>query len=117
LSLAAVVHAQPRAAEQCFYPTDWNGGWRAARDSRAIYVRVRMHDIYRLDLTAACPELQEPDAHLILKLRGPAIYCTALDFDLSVAETPPGIAVPCIVSRMTQLTPSEAAALPKDLRP
>ena len=57
------------------------------------------------------------DVHLITKVHGGGSYCSALDFDLSVVSEPYGIPVACIVSKMTALTPDEAAALPKDLRP
>lgn len=111
---AAPTQAQERQT-QCFWPNEWTG-WKAAPDSKSIYLRVDVTRIYRLDLANACPVLQDPDAHLILHQRGAETYCTALDFDLEVAE-PQGVRMPCIVSNMTQLTPAEAAALPKDLRP
>ncbi len=107
----------PSRAPSCFYPSDWSGGWKATPDSKTIYLRVRAHDIYRLDLGSACPDLQAPDAHLILNAQGTDVFCTALDFDLGVAEVPPTIAASCIVRRVTELTPAEAAALPKSLRP
>jgi hypothetical protein len=116
LVTAGAVQAQPADRQtQCFFPNEWNG-WKATPDAKAIYLRVGVSKIYRLDLADACEELQEPDAHLITKLRGSDSYCNALDFDLSVSE-PHGIPTPCIVSKMTQLTPDEAAALPKNLRP
>lgn len=116
LAAANVAQAQPASsAPQCFFPNEWNG-WKATSDSKAIYIRVGVSKIYRLDFANACTDLQQPDAHLITKVRGSGAYCTALDFDISVSE-PHGIATPCIASKLTQLTPEEAAALPRNLRP
>lgn len=116
LASASGAQAQPASSSpQCFFPSDWNG-WKATPDSRAIYIRVGVSKIYRLDFANACTELQQPDAHLVTKVRGSGTYCTALDFDISVSQTH-GIPTPCIASKLTQLTPAEAAALPKELRP
>jgi hypothetical protein len=118
LAVVAVgnVQAQPVGHKaECFYPNDWNG-WKATPDSRAVYLRVGVNRIYRLEMANACDELQEPGARLITKVHGSDMFCDALDFDLSVSE-PNGIPTPCIVSKMTQLTPAEAATLPRSLRP
>jgi hypothetical protein len=110
------AQAQPTHQQtQCFYPKDF-GGWKATPDSKSIYIRVGANRVYRLDLAGACFELQAPDAHLITHLRGSGMYCTALDFDLKVSEDR-GIAIPCIVSGMTELTPDQTAALAKNLQP
>lgn len=114
--IPAAAQAQSASPHnQCFYPNEWSG-WKASPDSKSIYLRVGINRIYRLDLAGACEELQMPDARLITKIRGSDTFCNALDFDLSVSS-PPGIPIPCIVSKMTELTPDEAAALPKKLRP
>ena len=116
LLVAGAAPAQPPARQaRCFFPNEWSG-WKAAKDARSIYLRVGVTRIYRLDLSNACEELRYPEAHLITNVRGGGSYCGPLDFDLSVSE-PHGIPVACIVSKMTELTPSEAAALPKELRP
>jgi len=116
LNVVGGAQAQPTDRQtQCFYPADWHG-WKAPPDSKSIYIRVGVNRIYRLELADACIELQAPDAHLITQLRGSDMYCTALDFDLRVSEEH-GISVRCIVSGVTELTPAEAAALPKNLQP
>jgi hypothetical protein len=113
----AAADAQPsqKPAPQCFFSQDWDG-WKATKDSKTIYIRVGVSHIYRLDLSNACPELQMPDAHLITHIRGSSTICTALDLDLKVSDMH-GFATPCIVSQITPLSPAEAAALPKDVRP
>jgi hypothetical protein len=114
--VGSAAEAQPAShPAQCFYPQNWNG-WKATPDSKSIYIRVGVNEIYRLDLSSACPELQQPDAHLINTVRGPSTICSAVDLDLRVSEGQ-GFSTPCIVSNMTPLSAAEASALPKKLRP
>ncbi len=111
--------AQPNAAatgSQCFFIRNFEG-WKAP-DAKTIYIRVDPHDYYRLDLSASCPALLWPDSHLITKWRGSSSVCSPLDWDLKVAQSPPGGMVePCIVKAMTKLTPAEADAIPKKFKP
>jgi hypothetical protein len=110
---------QPAASSatplKCFYSTEFDG-WRA-RDDRTIYIHVRPQRYFRLDLAGSCAMLKLPDAHLITRFRGSDAVCAAVDWDLQVAETPPSIPEPCIVKTMTELTPEEAAAIPKKFHP
>ncbi|MGA0600045.1 DUF6491 family protein [Caulobacter sp. KR2-114] len=119
--LAALVcapNAMPEPSKAgstaCFFSRDWDG-WKASADSKAIYIRVSHRDVYRLDLSSACPDLHYPNAHLVTKMHGDTI-CNALDIDLKVSSGD-GFAVPCIVSHLTQLSKAEADALPKELQP
>jgi Family of unknown function (DUF6491) len=110
--------SQPPAPPQrsCFLITELQG-WRAP-DARTIFIRANLNQFYRLDLAAACPTLTMPDAHLITKTRGPDLVCSAIDWDLSVAQPPPAsIPEPCIVKKMTPLTPAEVAAIPPKFKP
>ena len=118
LGAAAQSQAQPAGhqPQQCFYANQFQG-WRAA-DEKTIYIRVNLNDYYRLDMAGSCPTLTTPDARLINKVNGPPTICSAVDWNLSVSTQGPGaIATPCIVKSMRKLTPAEAAALPKKLRP
>jgi hypothetical protein len=118
LALGATgVQAQPKPANpsQCFLSRDWDG-WRASADSRSIYLKVGLSQVFRLDLASACETLHRPNAHLITKIRGSSWICSPLDIDLQVSEGP-HTAIPCIVKGMARLTPDQVAALPKDLRP
>ncbi len=112
---AADSQSAPQPAQQCFFSQDWNG-WKATPDSKSIYIRVGVNKLYRLDLSVACPELRMPDVHLVTKLRGGSMICSALDLDLSVSDSH-GFKTPCIVSNITPLSDAEAAALPNNLRP
>jgi hypothetical protein len=66
-------------------------------------------------MSGACPALLDPASHLITNNHSSSI-CSALDWDLRVSEGH-GFVTGCIVDKMTLLTPDQAAALPKKLRP
>jgi hypothetical protein len=104
-----------KLARECFSSTEWSG-WRASPDSKSIYIRVGVNRTFRIDLASACPELQEPDAHLVTKIHGSPWICDPLDLDLKVSVGH-GFRTACFVSDITPLSADEAAALPKDLRP
>jgi hypothetical protein len=111
----APADAQP-APNACFLITEFRG-WKAP-DTRTIFIRVGLDRVYRLDLANTCSLLAMPNVHLITKTRGPDLVCSAIDWDLSVSESPPGnIPEPCIVKKMTLLSPDEAAAIPPKFRP
>ena len=115
LSAVAPAAAQP-AQNSCFPITEFRG-WKAP-DTKTILIRVGLDRIYRLDLSNTCSLLAMPNVHLITKTRGPDLVCSAIDWDLSVSESPPGnIPEPCIVKKMTLLSPDEAAAIPPKFRP
>lgn len=112
----AMADPQPKQQTQCFYSSDWDGGWKATPDSKSIYIRVGINKIYRLDLSAPCPGLQAPMSHLITEQRGGSSICSAIDLDLKVSDGH-GFSTACIVSNLTQLSAAEASALPKNMRP
>jgi len=120
--LALTAAAMPAAQAQptgrspsCFRPDEMSG-WRATPDAKALYVRVGASHVYRLDLADRCTALNEGGSHLNLRVHGSPSFCSPVDFDLSVSEGH-GFSQPCIVSGMTELSPDEAAALPRDLKP
>jgi hypothetical protein len=100
---------------RCFYSTEFEN-WKAP-DARTIFIRVRPRRYFRLDLTGACSLLTFPDSHLVTRFRGSDTICSALDWDLKVAESSGGIGEACIVRAMTELTPEEVAAIPKRFQP
>jgi len=111
------VEAQPADSVHvdCFTPREFSS-WKATPDARSIYLRVGGSKVYRLDLADQCSALRDPDVHLNLRLHGAGTFCTALDFDIDVSEGN-GVSTPCLASRLSQLSPNEASALPTDLRP
>ena len=102
---------------QCFFISQYQQ-WRDV-DDKTIYIRVNLHDYYRLDMASSCPELTYPEAHLVTTNFGSETMCTALDWDLRVANGTgrSSFAIRCIVNKMTKLTPAEAAAVPAKYKP
>jgi len=115
VSAAAAPSVAHAAAQRCFYSNDFRT-WRAA-DARTIYIRVGTNSYYRLDLSTECRMLLLPNVHLVNRIRGSNLICTAIDWDLNVVQGIGGISQPCIVKSMTALTPPEAAAIPKKFKP
>lgn len=118
LTLAsAAVQADEAPAHPCFSITDWHG-WRASKTEQDVmYFKVRMHDVWRVQLTDKEPFLDAPDVHLVSKTVGPTTVCNPIDLELRLAEFHGGIDVPLIVKTLTKLTPDEVAALPKEDQP
>ena len=117
--LSSPAGSQPATQEihksGCFYSGQFEN-WKAP-DARTIYIRVGVDRYYRLDLVAPCERLAWPGAFLITRLRGSNSICTAMDWDLHVATSWHDIPTACIVKTMTELSPDEAAKLPKSSRP
>jgi hypothetical protein len=105
----APAHAQA-PGQSCFYANQWTS-WKAP-DDHTIFLNVG-NRVFRLDLASSCPTLRM-GATLITN-NPSAQLCSAIDWDLRVRAA--GITAGCIVSKMTQLTPDQIAALPKDARP
>ncbi len=114
-ALADASSPAPPKAPQCFQVSNFEN-WKAG-DAKTIYIRVNLHQYYRLDLASTCPALLWPGAYLVTEWHGSSSVCTALDWDLTVAQNPGGISSPCIVKTMTPLTAEEAAAIPKASKP
>ena len=108
------VTATRPAQPTCFFRSRWDNGWRATPDARAIYIRVS-NTIYRLDLQSSYSLLKDPFSVLLNKGTADTI-CTPLDLRLTVSNRAGNMQWP-IVKQITQLTPDEAAALPRKLRP
>ncbi len=116
-AIATNAQAQdaPPPKNQCFFITDFRS-WKAP-DPKTIYISTNTGRYYRLDLSGKCPALMWPDTHLITHWRGADTVCSAIDWDLKVSQGMNGIAEPCIVKTMTQLTKDEVAAIPKKFKP
>jgi hypothetical protein len=111
--MALAAGAQP--APRCFHTRDWNG-WKATPDAKAIYLRVGVRQVYRLDFGNACSAVTSPGSHLVVRQHSGGWICGPLDLDLSVS-TGHGFRTPCLVSKITPLSDEDAKALPKALRP
>jgi hypothetical protein len=113
----STAHAGPagQAPSRCFNTRDWSG-WTMSGDAKSMYIRTGGRSVYRLDFASACHAAQDGGSHLITRLHGSSMVCSPLDLDLKVSVGR-GMAVPCIVSKITPLSSEEASALPKGLKP
>jgi hypothetical protein len=115
IGIAGAACAAPAATKttqsDCFRTSDWEG-WHAP-NSKTLYLRVHMHDIYRVDLSSGSSLLTGPDTHLVNVVRGSNYVCSPLDLDLTAVENGIGIPEFLIASAITKLTPEQAAAIPK----
>jgi hypothetical protein len=100
----------PGHQQSCFFINEWQG-WKSP-NPHVLYLRVNMHDVYRVDLGAGSSQLQWPDMHLVSISRGGDSVCSALDLDLSVSDGH-GMREHLFATGLTKLTPEEIAAIPK----
>jgi len=101
------------AGRQCFRPHDINGF--NAPNEHTLYVRVGIHDIYRLDLMGDCGELTFRQSIGLETFPGLGWVCSPLDATVVYRET--GIPERCPVTAIHKLSADEIAALPKRDRP
>ncbi len=102
------------AGQNCFLSQDWQG-WKSPSPN-LIYLKVGLHDIYKVTLSGGSSQLQSPNVHLVSIVRGSTNVCSAIDLDLKVSDNN-GFATPLIADTLTKLTPDEIAAIPKKDRP
>ena len=108
--------AEPAKPQSCFSLHDWHG-WTAEGD-QTLYFKVRMHDVYRIDLSAKESFLNSPGMHLVTKSYGSDLVCNPVDLDLKIADNMgPRFPMPLFIKAITKLTPEEIAALPEKDRP
>jgi len=111
--LGDTTSASPNRARNCFYLSQWEG-WRSPNPD-VIYLRVRINDIYRIDLSHGTSLLQDPFAHLVNREHGDDSVCDPIDLNLSVSDGS-GLREPLFPKAITKLTPQQIAAIPpKDL--
>jgi hypothetical protein len=122
LSIAIVVAAAFACSAAAAAPTDrpcfasnsWDG-WNASADGDALYLRVSMRDIYRVELTPGSHVRKDGFRFLINQVRGSNWICSPLDLDLTLSDHN-GFREPLIARSLRKLTPAEIAAIPrKDL--
>lgn len=113
-SRAPQSRASQRAPDQCFRASDWRG-WKATEDGRTMYIEAGLNRVWKLDMAQPCRELNSIGAQLITRTDSPMI-CRPMDINLRVRQPGAGITY-CQVRRLTRLTPAQARALPRSLRP
>ena len=111
---ASAAESPKDPGKNCFLSYTWEG-WTAPGDGDALYLRVGMHDIYRVDLTPGTHARKYGDRFLINRVRGSNWICSPLDLDLTLSDRQ-GFREPLIARSLRKLTPAEIAAIPrKDL--
>jgi hypothetical protein len=111
LPLAAHAAGKAQSGGGCFLSRDWDG-WSAAGRGDALYLRVRQHEIWRVDLTPGTRAHKAPDDFLVNRVRGSGWICGPLDLDLAVSDYQ-GFRRPLLAEGLRKLTPAEVAAIPK----
>lgn len=106
--------AAPPSQNTCFRSEDYQS-FKAVND-HSFYIRVGLHDIWRIDLSGSCPVLTAPDARLLVVEHGFTQICGPLDWQLRVAS-PSDPPIGCVVANQTHLTPQQAAAVPPSQQP
>lgn len=98
--------------DRCFWTNSVSSF--TAPDDRTVYVRVGVKETWRLDLFGTCPDVAWNNDIALVSRPGSSI-CSGLDATI-VTRGPTG-PQRCQVSRITKLTPEEAAALPSRSKP
>src|SRR6266702_1063693 len=108
---AAAAAATDRPTDRpCFASNNWDG-WNASADGDALYLRVSMRDIYRVELTVGSHVRKDGFRFLINQVRGSNWLCSPPDLDLTLSDHN-GFREPLIARSLRKLTPAEIAAIP-----
>ena len=102
-----------KSRDSCFARSEVNG-FNAPND-HTVYIRVGVNDIYRLDLMTACMDLSFRQSIGLKSVPAQPFICSPLD--AAVVYRQGDVPEECPVSAIHELTPAEAAALPKSDRP
>jgi len=107
--------AAPKAAtpRQCFYSSNMSS-FKEAGD-RAVYVRVGVKDLYRLDLFGTCHDLRWAQT-IGVESRGSSWICSGITDAVLIVPSTLG-PERCPVTGVTKLTSAEIEALPRKDRP
>ena len=112
--LGATEASAAAPSRSCFQMNQLNG--TRADGDRRVYARVGLHDIWRIDLANRCSSLLSQEGIILAPTGGASLICTPLDLDLRAREIG-GSSTPCIIDRISKLSPEEAAALPPKVKP
>ena len=118
LAVAAPASAQsapktdaPRAP--CFRLSDLGGHKIAAPDT--LYYSVRRKEVYKFTFSGSClAGVTNSDPLILEPLGASSQICKPLDLNLGVGGP---VSRRCIIKSIERLTPEQAAALPKKLKP
>ena len=103
------------APRQCFWASNVTS-YRDAGGDEAVYLRVGVKEIWRLDFLGSCPGVEWAMNRVALQQRGGGgTICRGIDVDVLVNDV--GFPRRCPVRELRRLTDAEVAALPPDHRP
>jgi len=108
---SAGAQAKPEEHRDCFLSTAWDG-WSAPGNGDVLYLRVHLHDIYKVELTPGTHARKDADRFLVNRVRGSSWICSPLDLQLTLSDHH-GFREPLIARSLRKLTPEEVAAIPK----
>jgi hypothetical protein len=118
-SAASTRPAPPQSpGSGCFYSRDIVS--HEIADDHTMLIRLRSNRVFRLEMVGSClAAVNRDDPIVIREPPGIPYICRAVDFDISIARNAGlgGIPTPCIVNTLTELTPAQVAALPRNVRP
>ena len=110
LAAALPASAQPKSENSCFWTRDLRN--HTVGGEHILYFDVGGRSVYRVDTSDSClAAATSSDPIVLVDRAGNGQVCNKLDLDISVRGAH------CIVSGLTKLTPAEAAALPKKMKP
>jgi hypothetical protein len=114
VAVLAPAAASAASGDACFRTRDISSHRKA--DDKTLYLKVGLKDVYRVTAKNSCLAGAMRDDGLVVGAPPSGMVCKAIDFDLAIRQGG-GHATPCLVESIVKLTPQEAAALPKDVRP
>jgi hypothetical protein len=116
LAPAAASAASPAgpANNACFRTRDIAAHRKG--DDHTLYLKVGLKDFYRVTTKSSCLRGMMRSDALVIDGTPSGLVCSPVEFDLGVRQSG-GFVTPCIVDSITRLTPPQAAALPKNVRP
>ncbi len=110
LLIALPAAAQPKAENTCFWTRDLRN--HTVGGDHVLYFDVGGRAVYKVETSDNClAGASSSDPIVMVNRGGSGQICNKMDLDISVRGAR------CIVSNMTKLSPAEAAALPKKIKP
>ena len=110
---ASKAEASRPANAPCFRLSDLGGHKIASPDT--LYYSVRRKEVYKFTFSGSClAGVSSSDPLILEPLGASSQICKPLDLNLGVGGP---ISRRCIIRSIERLTPEQAAALPKKLKP
>lgn len=113
-SASAAPASKPEAPRApCFRLSDLGGHRIAAPDT--LYYSVRRKEVYKFTFSGSClAGVTNSDPLILEPLGASSQICKPMDLNLGVGGP---VSRRCIIKSIERLTPEQAAALPKKLKP